>query len=75
MLLIMWEEKKKNHKLKAMCPGQAVHSAVVLHSSERTAFPIRLKGAITMIIIQKFKITAGSNEEENKNHLTSYQPR
>ena len=30
---------------------------------------------ITMIIIQKFKITSGSNEEENKNHLTSYQPR
>lgn len=67
---------------KSICPGQAVHPGVILHSPEGWLFRVSPKVAcglavpqITMIIIQKFKITSGSNEEENKNHLTSYQPR
>lgn len=78
------KKEKPNGAVEAnsICPGPAVHPGVALHSPARVAFPSAPKGGVwtsgpqtTMTIIQKFTVTSGSNEEENKNHLTSYQPR
>lgn len=70
-------------QLKALCI-QVVHPDVVLHPLEEgTSFPNMHKGIIwassspakkQVLIVEKFKITSGSNEEENKDHLNFHQP-